>query len=307
MARTLLAAAIAAPWVLWAIVRVSGLELPYPVAPALAFTPYVAPAAVIPVAAALLLRRGAIAAVALASGVVLALVVLPRGLGGPQDPPAGADRLTVMSVNVLLAGADPGEVMALVREHDVDALALQESRPEWIHRLDALGAAAWFRGRAVRAEDEALLTRAPLAPTGRPAEGEVTLPGGRTVRLTVVHPFPPISRESWRGWHDELLALPPPAPGVTSVLAGDFNATLDHPELREVLGRGYRDAAATVGAGWTPTWPAGRRFPPEITIDHVLVSEDVAVLGFDVRPVAGSDHRAVIAELAVSTASAPAG
>ena len=45
-----------------------------------------------------------------------------------------------------------------------------------------------------------------------------------------------------------------------TILAGDFNATLDHVELRRLLGTGYRDAAASLGRGLTPTWPyAGPR------------------------------------------------
>lgn len=302
MARTVLAAAVAAPWVLWALIRVSGLALPYPVAPALAFTPYVAAAVIVPVAVALVLRRWAVAAVALAAGLALAACVVPRGLGGPEPAPEGAAALTVMSVNVLQGNADPRAVMRLVREHGVDVLSLQESSPAWVHRLDAAGGAAWFRGRAVRAEDEALLARAALRGTGRPAEGDIAVAGGSTVRVAAVHPQPPVSRASWRAWHDELTALPTATdapPGVTRILAGDFNATLDHPELRDVLGRGYRDAAATVGDGWSPTWPAGRRFPPEITIDHVLAGPGVRIVGFAVRPIPGSDHRAVIAELAI--------
>ena len=31
------------------------------------------------------------------------------------------------------------------------------------------------------------------------------------------------------------------------ILAGDFNATLDHAELRRLIGRGYHDAAEQAG------------------------------------------------------------
>ena len=71
------------------------------------------------------------------------------------------------------------------------------------------------------------------------------------------------------------------------LLAGDFNATLDHHELRRLLGDGgYVDAADAVGAGYDTTWPAGRDFPPEITIDHVLVDPRVRVQDVSVHPVA---------------------
>lgn len=299
MARTLIAAAVAAPWVVWTVVRGTGVELPYPVAPALAFTPYVALTAFVPVVVAALLRRWAVAVVAVLAAVALVAYVLPRGVRLIDPPAAGSGtELTVMSANVLVGTADPATVMRIVEEHDVDVLSLQESRPEWIARLDAQGGAARFPHRSAAPVDEALLSTRPLRPTGRSAEGDLTV-GSTTVRVTSVHPLPPVSSQSWRAWQEELNALPGTGGATHRILAGDFNATLDHPELRGVLNRGYRDAAATIGDGWRPTWPAGRRFPPEITIDHVLADERIGVAAYSVRKVPGSDHRAVVARLVV--------
>ena len=99
-------------------------------------------------------------------------------------------------------------------------------------------------------------------------------------------------------WRDDLRALPPATPrGDVRILAGDFNATLDHAELRRVLDRGYADAADTVGHGLRATWPSDRRFPPPVTIDHVLADERCGVRDLEVIDVPGSDHRAVLAEL----------
>ena len=83
------------------------------------------------------------------------------------------------------------------------------------------------------------------------------------------------------------------------ILAGDFNATLDHREFRKLLDRGYLDAADAVGEGLTPTWPTSsrkRRALP-LTIDHVLVDRRVRVERVTVVRIPGSDHRAVIAVL----------
>ena len=66
-----------------------------------------------------------------------------------------------------------------------------------------------------------------------------------------------------------------------------------------LLDRGYKDAAAQVGAGLIPTWPANKRIPPIITIDHVLVDHRVGVKAVSVHDVPGTDHRAVFAELTV--------
>lgn len=299
MARTLIAAAVAAPWLIWAVVRGAGLELPYPMAPALAFTPYVALTALVPVVVAALLRRWQVAVVALVAGVALAGYVLPRGVQFREPASAASGTtLTVMSVNVLVGTADPATVMRIAEEHKVDVVSLQESRPMWLARFDAEGAAERFPHRAVAPVDVALLSTRPLRPTGQPAEADLVA-GSTTVRVTAIHPRPPVSRDSWRSWRDELDALPATGGATRRILAGDFNATLDHPELRGVLARGYRDAAATIGDGWRPTWPAGRRFPPEITIDHVLADARIGVASYSVRTVPGSDHRAVVARLVI--------
>jgi endonuclease/exonuclease/phosphatase family metal-dependent hydrolase len=122
--------------------------------------------------------------------------------------------------------------------------------------------------------------------------------GGRDVELTAVHTVPPsISAAFVRGWQADLAALPSPEPGVLRVLAGDFNASLDHAAMRRVLRRGYTDAARAAGRALAWTWaPLAFRFP-RLTIDHVLVDPRITVAGVDVVPVAGSDHRAVVAEL----------
>ena len=38
------------------------------------------------------------------------------------------------------------------------------------------------------------------------------------------------------------------------ILAGDFNATADHAQFRQLLKLGYRDAATEAGRGLIPTW-----------------------------------------------------
>ena len=90
----------------------------------------------------------------------------------------------------------------------------------------------------------------------------------------------------------------PRTPEGLRIVLGDFNGTLDDRAVRGVLDRGYVDAADAAGEGLRFTYPAhGRR--PYIAIDHVLVPRRVRVDGVRVLPVPGSDHRAVVARLAV--------
>ena len=133
--------------------------------------------------------------------------------------------------------------------------------------------------------------------------GEAGMP---EVEVTAVHAWPPSTSSAWvRQWTADLAALPPPEPGVLRVLAGDFNASLDHAALRRVLRRGYTDASCAVGRGLTWTWaPLGVRFP-RLVLDHVLVDPRIGVASVDVLPVTGSDHRAVVAELVLPDVRRP--
>ena len=148
-----------------------------------------------------------------------------------------------------------------------------------------------------------LYARVPLS--GRPGVGRsapiaarVRVPGAAPVEAFAVHPRAPLRRANMAAWREGLRALPPAAPdGPLRILAGDFNATLDNAELRRVLDRGYEDGAAEVGAGLRATWPAGRRFPPPVTIDRVVADARVGWREVRVHAVPRSDHRAVLAEI----------
>jgi endonuclease/exonuclease/phosphatase (EEP) superfamily protein YafD len=313
--RTILTAAIAAPWAGWALVRGLGLDAGYPLVAMMAFTPYVAALSVVPVVVALVLRAWGVAAVAAVAAVVLAVAVLPRALDGPQvvDAGSGGRTLVVMTSNLYVGSADAGAVMRLAREHDVDVLSVQELTPEIVAALEAAGARARFPHRVLEPHahetGSGLFARFPLrpiaaGPTERSAqpEGELRLPGGAALRVKAVHPMPPITRASAQAWRRDMQALPGPSAGGTPrLLIGDFNGTLDNRELRRLLDRGYYDAADATGDGLRPTWPVGRRSPP-ITIDHVLLPAQIKVRRVSIHEIPGSDHRALIAELVLPSA-----
>jgi len=189
-----------------------------------------------------------------------------------------------------------------------DVLAVQELTPSLARDLDAAGLADLMPERVVESQERSagigLYARIPLRPgpiTGRLrnplAVATARPPGGPAVELMAVHVTPPY-RHQVTGWRADLRSVPRATPeGRLRILAGDFNATLDHAELRDLLGSGYEDAAAEVGAGLRATWPNDRRLPPPVTIDHVLADERAGVREFSVHPIPGTDHRAVFAEL----------
>jgi endonuclease/exonuclease/phosphatase (EEP) superfamily protein YafD len=133
------------------------------------------------------------------------------------------------------------------------------------------------------------------------------LPARLRVDVVSVHPYPPSGPKAVSDWTDALRSLPAAGTGPLGVLAGDFNATLDHDELRRVLERGWFDAADATGEGLTPTWPVGELLPPPVTIDHVLIDERAGVREYEVLDLRGSDHRPVYAEVALGSADSRMG
>lgn len=312
-----------APWLAWAVVRTFGLERG-PVVPLITFTPYMGLLAPLPLVVALALRRWAVAAAAAVVIAAFAAALLPRAFGdGGRPVNSGGPTVRIMASNLFVGAGDPEAVVALAARERVDVLALEELTPAELGRLRRAGLTrllpyAVYDPAGGGGSGSGLFSRRPLrrrAPVNpRPQQGEpralLAVPGARApLDVQVIHPLPPTTA-AWRGvWEAMLDALP--RPGVRrgaaplAVLAGDFNATLDHARLRRLLGGdgGYVDAADLVGAGYATTWPAGRHVPPEIAIDHVLVDPRVRVDAFSVHLVPGSDHRAVVATVRLPPAS----
>ncbi|MEV4306252.1 endonuclease/exonuclease/phosphatase family protein [Nonomuraea sp. NPDC049624] len=297
------------PFAVWAAVRLSGFEPDWPWVPVVAFTPHAAVGAALGLALAGLLRRWAAGMVALVTVLALGVAVLPRALPDalPDAAPAAhGAALRVLAANLLLGTADAAGLTAQVRSLRPDVLTLQEFTPLAERRLAAAGlrellpyAVTWpapgAGGSAVYARHP--LTAGELIEAGGFGQATAVLrhPGGARVEIVSVHPCAPKRTGRRPCWLAGLQRLPR-GDGRLRVLAGDFNATLDHLPLRELLAAGYRDAADAMGRGLSATW-GGWGPLPGVTIDHVLAGERMAVRDFRVLAPVGSDHRPVYAEL----------
>ena len=121
------------------------------------------------------------------------------------------------------------------------------------------------------------------------------------MRLLAEHTLPPLSvfetlwRTAFADLTREVRGL-----GVPAVALGDFDAERDHAPFRELLATGLRDAHDERGRGLARTFPA---WLPVLHLDHVLVRDgaEQRLVVRDVREVGlpGSDHRTVVADLAV--------
>ncbi|WP_229076717.1 endonuclease/exonuclease/phosphatase family protein [Actinoplanes sp. DH11] len=308
--RTVLTWLLVTPAAIWFLVRAFGFEQGRGVQ-LIAFTPYVAAWALIPALLALIVRRWAAAAVAVLTAFGLAMCVLPRALPDVGRGPAQGVEVRVMTANLLFGGADPDAVVRLVRDNDVAILAFQELTEPAQAALTAAGLDRLLPHREVGAEPGAsgsgLYSRYPITDAGTERTGAgflqshatVRVPGATPVLVESAHPLAPAVPASIPGWSSDLRQEPPADPdGLPRILLGDFNATLDHKLLRNLIKTGYRDAAATLGSGLIGTWgPYDGDLIPPVTIDHVLADERIGIQDLSVHDVTGSDHRAVIAAL----------
>ena len=306
--RSLIAWLLVVPVAGWVAVRAFGLEEGYPMVPLLAYTPLAVAGGAVVLVVTLLLRRRAAAVLAAALTVTLAVFVAPRALGGPTNAEGGSGpRLTVLTANLYEEPRAAQGIVDVVRRERPDVLSLQEVAPRVAAALEDAGLKRLLPERIQdvqgRGFGSAVYARVPLG-RGTVTVGQTVTAarlrrrGAPPVEVLAVHPRAPVRADRMDEWRADLRALPRATPqGTVRILAGDFNATLDHAELRRVLDRGYEDAAAEVGHGLRATWPANRRFPPPVTIDHVLADERCGVRDLKVIPVPGSDHRAVLAEL----------
>lgn len=295
------------PIALWALVRVFGLERGSVLVALLAFTPYVAIAAFLIAGVALALRNWAAAAVAGLATLCLAGAVLPRAFDTETVTVGNDETLTVLSANVRYGTADPAGLVGLVERLRPDLLSVQELTPdlaaelrrEGLDRLlphSILAVQPGWPGRGIYSRLKMYpLAEGPAAESVLPHVG-VRLPGGGAVRVVNVHPHTPVSGAESR-WSRALERLPSAGSGVPWLLVGDFNATMDHAAMRDVVARGYRDAGEATGKGLEPTWPARMVVPPLITIDHLLADRRIGIAGYEVEELPGSDHRAIYARL----------
>ena len=275
--------------------------------PLLSFTPQVTAGAW---AGALLLRGAGPAAAAAVAGAALTAAVGPRAVPCRQ-PPAAGPVLRVLTANVLFGRAVAEVVAELVCRTHADVLFVQELTDQAAARLQRAGLGDLLPHRVTQAVPRgprgSIYARYPLrgGPLAVPVSAarctaQLDLPSGQSVQLACIHaapPKPPWSPDATARWRSQLSALPAPGEGPR-ILAGDFNATLDHAQFRRLLRRGYVDAASQAGNGLSPTWgPRPGRRLTLLAIDHVLIDRRCAVLTTSTHWLPGSDHRALYAEL----------
>ena len=238
-----------------------------------------------------------------------AALVAPRTVAEPA--PGGGRALTVLSLNVYEGEADADSLAALIRAEDPDIVSIPEAGGRYLRELEPLLTPLGYsmessvsrreadvRGNTVAWADRLGDVRTRVGEETRFHSIEAT--GGELgdLRFVAFHSVAPVPRSVGQ-WREDVGHLQQWCGADTpAVVAGDFNATLDHSVLRDAMA-GCSDAGAQTGNGLAGTWPT---FAPEWMgpqIDHVLSNQGIVAESFSVHLVPGTDHRAIVTTLRV--------
>jgi len=269
---------------------------------------------------ALIARRWWLAAAAAAIVAAQLAFVAPELLAAAPAPAWArhAPAMRVFDANIDDSlHLEAGYVRAIEQDRP-DLVTLEEFTPPALQSMVASGVLASFPYRCLAPAYGAtgFLIASRLRLTGcrvrtvlwdglwTPYMVEATLwsPGG-PVALRLVHTLAPFPAY-WREWSAALAAVGRSvrASGDSRMLmVGDFNATWGNSGFVALLHDGLTDGAASRGKATDMTWPNGAVVPPFVRIDHVLAGARLAVTEIAARPGFGSDHRYLVATVAIRT------
>lgn len=260
---------------------------------------------------------------AIAGGVTLGM----RGYGSDSLPAATETSVRVMTWNTAGDATGAYRVAQTAIAMDADIVALPETaqsvgeqvaiemrelgRPMWVHHVaynqqDAPTPQAWETTILISPDlgdyaviesssDRSSNTNVLPSAVAMPVDGD----GPIVVAVHAVAPRPAYMDE----WEQDLRWIADQCVDGNVILAGDFNATIDHMRRYGVDGNdlGYcTDAAASTGNGAVGTWPTQAPSLLGAPIDHVLHSSDWRATGSLVLTnldEAGSDHRPLVVQL----------
>lgn len=249
-----------------------------------------------------LLSRSSVAIVPAVVAVVANLaVIIPLYL--PVSPPDIPADLRIVTFNLRSNNPNHAEVVAWLRQVDADVVFLQEGTPVWEEALAPLTRYDIVSGRT----GDLIFGTIALVPPGSAVTNHgFELSATRAVETTVggvailsVHPLAPVT--PWQAvtrdaqlaeYTDWAVSTPGPR-----VVTGDFNATPWTAPFRHMLAAGGL-VNSQRGFGTAPTWSVDEWW--RLPIDHLLHSEELAVVHREVGPDLGSDHRPVVIDLALT-------
>jgi endonuclease/exonuclease/phosphatase (EEP) superfamily protein YafD len=235
-------------------------------------------------------------------------LLLPMARAGEHD--AGrTPTLRLLTFNVHVGNDRFDEIADYVLSSDADAVALQELScaaadkliPKFKrHYPHAFVSPGNCFGIALLAKRPLLTTgQVVVAPRQRPLLVWARLDwGGTPMGVTTAHLIPPLAPNDQASQVSRLITHVASLKGGAQIVAGDFNLTPFSWSFARLNNAGLGHHVS-YRATWTPIWAADW-LPPVLTIDNVLTTRNVAAMRVMIGPALGSDHRPVIADLALT-------
>ncbi|HQV75684.1 MAG TPA: endonuclease/exonuclease/phosphatase family protein [Flavobacteriales bacterium] len=236
-------------------------------------------------------------------GALLLILQLPAS-GELTAFDANKSGIRVMHMNVLQPNIRFEQVIGQALQGDADIVSVQEVSPEWAFQLGA-GLRSAYPYMHVEPRTNcygiALFSKRPFKQVGTvtvmgaPFIEAIFEEDGTPFRVLVVHTTSPISYAHFqrRNAQFEHLAEYLSRSDTATVLIGDLNTVpWDHAFQRFCASTELRPISKRIQL----TWPSLGPFSL-IPLDHLLVSAGLVSTSVETFPIAGSDHRGLMAEI----------
>ncbi|WP_194764720.1 endonuclease/exonuclease/phosphatase family protein [Microbacterium sp. UFMG61] len=263
--------------------------------------------------------------VALLGAAATGVIGMLRGFGSGALPAATETSLRVLSWNTAGDNVSAPQIAQQILDQGADIVALPETteavgeeiavmlreqgHPMWVHHVqfqpDVVDGPKSWHTTVLVSPDLGEYSVIESSENGSNNTGSVPsavlMPvDGSGPTIVAVHAVAP-RVEDMVQWSSDLRWIADQCPEGDFVLAGDFNATVDHMAGLGVDGgdMGYcRDVASRTGNGYSGTWPSSLPTLLSTPIDHVMASPNWTPTGSVVIDDAGgSDHRGLIVQL----------
>jgi len=232
---------------------------------------------------------------------------------GPGRP--GFGELRVVSYNILASNRRFDDVIDFIRASDADVVILHEVTRRWEGVIEEASETFddWgYEVTEARAPGD-LFGSLVLAPTGTRVESfgfgltdpraiEILLPDG--VAMLAIHPLSPYNefRAEQNNRQLQFAADWAADQDGPTIVVGDFNATPWSYPFRHLMSSANL-LNSERGFGLELSYPANGNPLLRIPIDHLLHSDELAVVNRQLGPAMGSDHFPLTVDLALSAKS----
>lgn len=221
----------------------------------------------------------------------------------------GTEQLKLFHANVYSGNRHFARLIESVASENPDVIFLQEVTANWVAQTQGLQQDYPYVYAEPRSGNFGIavyskipfdsITHVDSPPLGYPTIIAHLTRGGKPLTLISSHPTIPLGSTLYDARNQHLDSIEELVSGLTGeiVLSGDFNASLWDPRYRELIDA-TRLRSTRKGFGILPTWPTF--FPiAMIPIDHMLVSDGIAVLDMKTGRRTGSDHLPLVVTLSL--------